>query len=335
MTDIAAIARDPLWFAHRYDPGHAAVHFRQLARSDHARATFITDEYLPPADPLVIRLADAMAARPAPAPVHFLFHSAFCCSTLLARAFDVPGVAMGLKEPMLLNDLTGWQHRGGTAREIAPVLDAGLTLLSRPFAPGEAVVIKPSNVTNGLAPGMLQMRPQARALLLYAPLQVYLGSIAKKGLDGRLWVRDLLVKQLQEGLHPFGYSGNDYLGQTDLQVAALTWLAQQALFAHMVRAFPGRVRCLDSDTLMARPVAAVAALAALYGLDLDPEAVVAGPAFTTHSKSGDRFGADARAAENTAAAAVHADEIAKVLVWTETVAKAAAVPMDPGAPLLS
>ena len=335
MTNAAAIARDPLWFAHRFDPGHGAVHFRHLPREVHRGVTFVTDDYLPPAEPVVIRLADAMAARPAVAPLHFIFHSAFCCSTLLARALDLPGTAMGLKEPMLLNDLIGWQHRGGTARDIAPVLDAGLALLSRPFAGGEAVVIKPSNVCNGLAPGMLQMRPQARALLLYAPLKVYLGSIAKKGLDGRLWVRELLVKQLKEGLHPFGFSGNDYLGQTDLQVAALTWLAQHALFAHMVKAFPGRVRCLDSDTLMARPVAAMAALAALYGLALDAEAVAAGPAFTTHSKSGDSFGAAARAAENAAAAAVHADEIAKVLVWTEAVARAADVPMDPGAALLS
>jgi hypothetical protein len=335
VPTIAGIARDPLWFPHRYDPGHDAVHFRRLERSVHRAATFLTDEYLPAGEPMVIRRLEAMAAAPAQAPLHFIFHSAFCCSTLLARAFDAPGLAMGLKEPVLLNDLVGWQHRGGTAAQIAPVLDAGLALLARPFAPGEAVVIKPSNLVNGLAPGMLSMRPGARALLLYAPLRTYLGSVAKKGMTGRLWVRDLLVKQLREGLHPFGYQGNDYLGQTDLQVAALGWLAQHILFARMVEQFgPARVATLDSESLMADPGRSMAALAGFFAVPLDIAAVIAGPAFTTHSKFGSDFDAAARDAEVRAAADIHADEIEKVAVWTEAVAQSVGRSFALGAELL-
>ena len=328
------VARDPIWFPHRYDPGYDAVHFRHLPRDLHRRVTFITDEHLPAGDPIIVRRAEAVAEATRAAPIHFLFHSAFCCSTVLARAFDLPGVAMGLKEPVILNDITGWQHRGGTARQIAPVLDDALALLARPFAAGEATIVKPSNVTNGLAPGMMMMRPAARALLLHAPLPVYLGSIAKKGMTGRLWARDLLVKQLREGLHKFGFTPEDYLGQTDLQVAAMGWLAQQALFAVMIGEFGDRVRSLDSDSLMAEPVAAMAALARLFEVPIDAPAIVAGPAFAEHSKSRDGFGAAARAAENAAAAAAHADEIAKAVVWTEAVAKAAGVPMVLPAPLL-
>ena len=330
MISPATLARDPLWFAHRYDPGHDAFQFRHLTRDAHRVATFLTDDYLGTGEITAVRRSDAMAARPAVAPLQFIFHSAFCCSTVFARALDVPGVAMGLKEPVLLNDLVGWQHRGGTAAQIAPVLDAGLTLLARPFGPGEAVVIKPSNVTNGLAPGMLTMRPDARALLLYAPLRVYLASIARKGMTGRLWVRDLLVKQLREGLHPFGYSGEDYLGQTDLQVAALGWLAQHALFARMQALFGDRVRTANSEVLMANPVKAMTLLAALFGLRLDGDAIaaiVAGPAFTQHSKSGDVFGQAQRVEEQRSGTSAHADEIEKVAIWAEAVAKAANVPM--------
>jgi hypothetical protein len=335
MTTPATLARDPLWFAHRYDPGHDAFQFRRLTREAHRAATFLTDDYLGADAVTAVRRADAMAARPAQAPLHFIFHSAFCCSTVFARAFDVPGVAMGLKEPVLLNDLVGWQHRGGTAAQIAPVLDAGLALLARPFAPGEAVIIKPSNVTNGLAPGMLVMRPHARALLLYAPLRVYLASIARKGMTGRLWVRDLLVKQLREGLHPFGYSGEDYLGQTDLQAAALGWLAQHVLFARMVAQFGDRVRTANSEVLMANPAQAMRALSALYGLPIDADAIaaiVAGPAFTQHSKSGDSFGQAQRVDEQRVGTGAHADEIDKVAIWAEAVAASAGVPMElPGA----
>ena len=333
VPDIARIVRDPLWFPHRYDPGHDAFQFRPLSRQDHRRATFLTDEYLGEGEHVTIRRVDAMAATPERAPLRFIFHSAFCCSTLLARAFDIEGVAMGLKEPMLFNDLIGWQHRGGTPRDIAAVLDAGLALLSRPFGPGEAVVIKPSNVANGMAPAMLTMRADARALLLHAPLRVYLGSIVRKGMTGRLWVRDLLTKQLREGLQPFGFKGEDYLGQTDLQVAAMGWLAQHALFGRMVAQFGARVACIDSERLMAEPGAAMTALAGLFDLALDVPAVVAGPVFSRHSKSGAEFTADDRRAA-MAEEAAHADEIDKVVIWTEAVANSAGVAMVLPRPLV-
>ncbi len=330
-----AIVKDAQWFPHRYDPSHDAVHFRKLPRQAHRDAVFITDDYIPAGEPVVVRRGEAMAARPVAAPIHFIFHSAFCCSTLLARAFDIEGVSMGLKEPVLLNDLVGWQQRGGTARQIAPVLDDGLALLARPFGKGEAVIVKPSNVTLGLAPGIMTMRPAARALLLHAPVRVYLGSIAKKGMTGRLWVRELLVKQMREGLHNLGFSGEDYLGQTDLQVAAMGWLAQHALFARMIDQFgPDRVRSLDSETLMADPAAAVDALARFYRLAVNAAGVVASPAFTRHSKSGDKFAGAERTAENAAAARGHEDEIEKVIVWTAAVAQAAGVPMRLPAGLL-
>ena len=330
------IVGDPLWFADRYDPEHDAFHFRRLTRDDHRAATFLTDDFLPQGEaPLVIRRSDAVAAKPAQAPMHFIFHSAFCCSTVLARAFDLPGAAMGLKEPVLLNDLVGWSHRGGTAREIAPVLDDGLAMLARPFGAGEAVIIKPSNLANGFAPAVMTMRPRAQALLLHAPLEIYLGSVARKGMEGRIWVRDLLVKQLRDGLHNFGYTSEDYLGMTDLQTAAIGWLAQHALFVRMIEAFgPARVRTLDSETLMAEPVAAMGALAAHFGVTMNVEAVVAGPAFTRHSKLGSDFGASERGDEIRGGADAYADEITKVTYWATMVAQNAGLSLTLPAGLL-
>jgi hypothetical protein len=250
---------------------------------------------------------------------------------LLARALELPGTAMALKEPMLFNDMAGWQLRGASGPQLAAGLTTGLALLARPFAAGEAVIVKPSNIANALIAGVLQLRPQSQALLLHAPLPVYLGSIVRKGLEGRLWVRDLLLKQLRQGLHDFGFTAEDYMGQTDLQVAAMGWLAQKALFARLLARHPGRLRSIDSEALMARPEPALMALGQHFGLVLDVPAIVAGPAFTRHSKWGSAFDASARAAEQAAEAA-HADEIDKVRIWAETVAAAQGVPLHlPGA----
>lgn len=332
-VDIAAIVRDPTWFADRYDPGHDAFHFRRLTRADHRAATFLTDDYLPAGAPVVISRADAVAAAPATAPIHFIFHSAFCCSTVLARAFDAPGAAMGLKEPVLFNDLVGWKSRGAAAADLAAVLSDGLTVLARPFGANEAIVVKPSNLANGFAAAMLTVRPAARALFLHAPLTTYLGSIARKGMTGRLWARDLLVKQIRDGTQWPGMSAEDFIGQSDLQVAAIGWLAQHAMFARIATRWPDRVRTLDSATLMADPAAAMTALAALFGTPLDVDAVVAGPAFGRHSKDGRAFDAAARDTEVTTAERF-ADEIDKVVVWTAAVAATVGLDLALPAPLL-
>ena len=339
-VDIAAIVRDGDWFAHRYDPGHDAFHFVRMPRDVHRGATFLTDEYLPAGlETVVIARADAIAAAPLAAPVHFIFHSAFCCSTMLVRAMDIEGAAMGLKEPPVFNDIVGWRHRGGgPPARVAQVLDQAVGLLARPLRAGEALIVKPSNLANGLARGILAVRRDAHALLLHAPLDTYLRSIAKKGMDGRLWVRDLLGKLLREGLVDLGFSPEDYLGQTDLQVAAIGWLAQQALFARLAQEFPDRIRTLDSETLLARPEAIIRALSSCYGLGLSEVQVAdiaTGPAFTLHSKSGAAFGGAARQEEYDAAAAQHGEEIDKVMVWAKAVADTAGVAMALPAPLIA
>jgi hypothetical protein len=305
----------------------------------HDRATFLTDDYLPEGlKPLVVRRIDAAAALPSVAPLHFVFHSAYCCSTMVARAFDRPGWAMGIKEPPILNDIVGWRRRGGQGPDMASVLDTTLSLLARPFERGEAVVLKPSNIAHCLAPAMLTLRPEARALLLYAPLRTYLTSVAKKGMDGRLWVRTLLLGLLDDRLIDLGFTTRDLLGQSDLQVAATGWLAQQALFASLAERFgTARIRTLDSATLTRDPAAVMAALAALFHLPLDTAAlqdIVGGPAFTRHSKSGQTFGAAERAQEHEAAGSAHADEIEKVAYWAEVVAGNAGLTLTLPAPLM-
>lgn len=329
---------DPQWLAHRYDPGHDAFQFRYVDRPRHAAIPFLTDEYLGEKPPLVLRRTEAVAAAPPAAPLHFLFHSAYCCSTLLAAAFDMPGVAMGLKEPVLLNDLIGWRHRGAKGPDVARVLDESLHLLARPFTPGEAVVLKPSNVVNPLIPAIMGLRPQARALLLHAPLDAYLASIARKGMMGRLWVRDLFGKLMREGmLAPLGIAPDQYLGLTDIQVAAVGWLAQQYQFHRLADALGARIATLDSEILVARPQESLAALARLFDLALDDAAITAivdGPVFARDAKNGADFGKEQRAQAAQRGLALHGEEVEKVAHWARIVAENAGIGLDLPRPLL-
>lgn len=329
-TLITNTLQDPSWLAHRYDPDHDAFQFVLASRALRSSVPFLTDEYLKPdASMRPISRADSMAIGANQNPVHFIYHSAYCCSTLLARAFDLPGIASSVKEPQVLNDMVGWRHRGGDPKRIGPVLDSSLQMLARPFQTGEATIIKPSNLLNGLGEAMLTMRPRAGCIILYAPLRVFLASIARKGMFGRLWVRELLSRQLVDGLVDLGFEPRDYLLHTDLQAGAVGWLAQHRLFAHLARRWPDRVRTLDSEVLVARPAPTLAACAALFGLSLGDDAIppILADVFARDAKANTSFVQGRREAERLAGEAVHGEEIEKVAVWAEAVARNAGIEM--------
>lgn len=326
------------WLAHRYDPQHDAFHYRFVPRARHATIPFLTDEYLgAEASPVIIATADAARAVSEPAAVHFIFHSAYCASTMLVRALDVTGSAMGLSEPVLLNDMTGWRQRGAEPRKHAQILREAIGQLARPYGPGEAVVIKPSNIFNGLAAQSLSLFPGARALLLYAPLPDFLLSVARKGLWCRLWARELLEGLLADGLVDLGFAPRDFFRQSDLQVAAVGWLAQHALFHRLARQFgPARIATLDSETLTRDPASAIARVARHFDLPAAPggnAAYAAHPAIGRNSKSGKAFAAGERQSDQQDARRAYGEEIDQVVIWAKAVAEQAGVPMELPLPL--
>lgn len=307
------------WLAHRYVESDDAVRFIHLAREDHDKQAFLIDSLLGPRQASPDLPADPLLGQPR-GKLHFLFHSAFCGSTLLARALSVPGAAMGLSEPMILNDVVGYRRRGAAPAAVARTADLALRLLGRPFGPGEAVIIKPSNIINPLAELLMALEDQAKALFLYAPLETFLISVARKGLHCRAWVRELLEGYVQDNFVHLGFAPQDYFRLTDMQVAAVGWLAQHQHFSALSARLGGRLASLDANQLTARPESAIAAVAGHFGLALDAAAVANGPAFSRNSKSGTAYSPAARNADYEAARSAYGEEIGMVVTWAEAVA---------------
>jgi hypothetical protein len=329
------IWNDGAWLAHRYDASADVFHLRHVSRSAHNAATFLTDEYLGvEPHPIVLSRSEAKATNAENANLHFILHSAFCASTMFANGFDLPGLSMGLKEPVLLNDIVGFRRRGAPPVAVAERLGDALDMLARPFADDLAVVVKPSNIFNALAPASLAMRPSSKAILVHAPLSVFLLSVARKGLWCRLWCRELLEGQIADGIVELGFEPSDFFRQTDLQIAAVGWLAQQRLFHDMTQRFgPERIATLDSERLTADPGKALFAGASHFGLGEHAAANDAHRAFGTHSKFGGSFRTEDRRAEYALAQTAHGDEIEKVLIWAEAVAQSANIPLTLEHPL--
>ncbi len=342
--NLADIINDASYLVHRYDEITDAFRLLPVPREVHRQCTFITDEHLPDIENYSLhKRSDLTTDCIHTAPVHFLFHSAYCCSTMMARAFDIEGVSMGLKEPVILNDMIGWRRRNADRIIWNDVLDRSLDLLSRPFNNDQAIIIKPSNICTPLAIPMLEARPEAKALLLYAPIESFLKSIAKKEMWGRIWVRDVLICTRQDGYLINGFEADDLLRLTDLQAAAIGWLSQHAAFARIIDTIGAeRVKTLDSETFLDQPGETMDALSRLFGLHLDDKQmqnILAGPAFTSHSKldqnrSGEVFDADTRQAEQDQMAKLHGKEIEMVAQWARAVADSQNINMDIGAELL-
>jgi hypothetical protein len=234
---------------------------------------------------------------------------------------------------VVLNDLAGWRTRGAGGAAIARAADAGLRLLARPFGARETVVIKPSNMANPLAELLLALNPQAQAVFLYAPLETFLISVARKGIACRAWVRTLAERYLPLGMFaPLSLTGADLFRQTDLQLAASCWLAQQTWFAQLLqKSGPVRLRPINADRMLADPASAIAAVAGHFGLAIarsEAEIIAAGPAFQRHSKDGAEFSPAARDTQYAAARGAYGEEITLVMVWAEEFARRLDVPAD-------
>lgn len=324
------------WLAHRFDAEADAYQLRHLPREVQDSATFLTDDYLgTEPNPVVIPRHDAMQLVSKDNSLHFIVHSAFCASTLLAKGFNLPGLSMGLKEPVLLNDLVGYRRRGAPPSAVAERLDHALHMLARPIGSDRTIIVKPSNVFNALMPVTLAMRPASNAILLYAPLPVFLVSVARKGLWCRLWCRELLEGLLKDGLVDMGFEPADYFRQSDLQVAAVGWLAQHRLFRQLADKYgPTRIATLDSERLTADPYSALSAAARHFGMQVDEADIANHRAFGTHSKFGGSFNTEDRQAEHAAARAAYGDEIDTILKWAEQVAGTAGIGLNLPYPLV-
>lgn len=324
MLSPAALAADPHWLPHAFDPARQSLTFAKLPRARLAANAFLADIARETGyETAEVPLAAIAPAAPAPAaPVTFIFHTAFCRSTLLARALEAPGISTGLSEPGIIASLAGAGPAGQGA--VAPVA----ALLARPWSAGEAVFIKPTNHANMLAPALMRAVPQARAVLMSNPLPSFLAAVVRKGMMGRRWGRQLYLEMMAYAGMDLGLDGREQFLMTDLQATGLAWFLGQRFLAALAGNFGERVRVLDGDAFGRDPEATLAAVYAFAGHAVSPEqiaAIAAGPVFAADAKTGEDYAAKAARDAEATRSSVTEDEIAKVGEWVGMIARQAGV----------
>jgi hypothetical protein len=329
------VALDPEWVPHAFERHGLELTSVFVPRAARTDLLFLSeghfkDQFRKATFPAAAVASEAAAAGKSP--LHFVFHTSFCCSTLLAKALEAPGVSEILMEPNVLVDVAERLDREGP--ELNAELALALRLLERPLAAGEKLIAKPSNFANRLLGPTLAMRPESRAVLLYSDAGTFLRSVVKRGLPGRLNARKLYRKLAGWTSLHFGFSDEETFQQTDLQIAALAWLMQIAHFRSAAdRLGPERVMFVDGADLLAGPATILQDVQSFFGLGLGERQlaqIANGPVFSTHSKSSDvDYSPGARARDHEALLRAHGEELDMVLQWLGAVAGHLGVPLDP------
>lgn len=223
--------------------------------------------------------------------LNFIFHSSFCCSTMLASCLDIPGKNLSLKEPLAFLGLAQYQQSREKSGTIDPnwwaILNLSLFLLSRPFAKNDKTLIKPSNAANNLAAEVLESPVTGKMLLLYSPLERFLVSILSGGAERTETVNNLLADVLKDYPLPLPLNFHEISFLSPIKKAALLWGLQINLFSDLVGAEPDRVKTLDCEVFLENPDKTLVEVFKLFEIEVskgDIKTILEGQAFKTNSK---------------------------------------------------
>jgi hypothetical protein len=296
MLGAGDIVSDFHWFPEALDWRNRTLHFVRTDRERLGSKPFLSetfaDKTLPRCNARIEELAGALNAPDALPHLNFIWHTSFCCSTLISQALDVSDENLSLREPDVLNILAQMKRAIGTTSGSSErrLTETTLRLVARPFDSGTQITVKPSNVANYLVRDVAKMTT-GKMLFLYSDCRSFLLAVAKRGEARRGFIRRLFAEILKDGHEQANWVPGKLFEMSDLQIAALIWHMQIAEFHKSISSLPAeRFASLDCDAFLDAPALALSRLAKHFGFVLNQEhldRVVGGPMLTRNAKNPD------------------------------------------------
>lgn len=313
VVDVA----DPRWFPVDLDP--VTPRFAMLRIDEgHVTGPAFMDNRLgvdfAAAIPMPLQ---AMPALPAPPRAAWLFHTSFCCSTLLARALQDAPACMVYREPLVLRRLSDARDRGmAVAQWMAPAT----RLLFRPWRDDGAVVVKPTHAALNIASDLLAATPGSRAVALLSSLDDFLVSNIKKTPETHAKVPALVERAVAAGSLRHRLAGRGIEPPSLLAAVALQWVAQRELLVDIDARAPGRLRFIDASQVLADLAGAARGCLDWWGLPADEVALdarAAAVAGVNAKQTTATYSARQREDEAAQLARMFARELAEARAWFE------------------
>ncbi|MFP7722805.1 hypothetical protein [Lysobacter sp. A3-1-A15] len=180
--------------------------------------------------------------------IGWIFHTSFCCSTLLARALHLPPYQVALKEPLVLRRLADARHGGAS---IDGLVEPVTRLLARPWHPSGSVVVKPTHAALNIAGDLLEATPGSRGVIVTSSLEDFLVSNIKKSAETQAKIPTLVERAfaastLHSRLPRVAFEPPDILA-----AAALQWAAQREICLDLIDMHgKDRLRVLHAEAML-------------------------------------------------------------------------------------
>jgi hypothetical protein len=283
----------PDWLLAGFDADRRLYHLAQVSRSTYRQTAFLDHRIHPmPTATLSVDEAqlDATLRQLTGPRSAWIFHTGFCCSTLLASCLDHPETTLVLREPMVLSRLAQLKRDQQETPAGQKLIFNVLAMCERSY-PGEAVLIKPSNFANALLPALANnpaSTSERKVVLMSSGLDSLLVSMMKKKAEAEATLPGFVRSLLKD---------SDYQQRTDIHdVGALSLLQQSVVFWHCQRYFlqnyiaaalPGSFMTLSMERFLAEPEVVLGETSHFLDLGLADSVLqetVRSGAFTRHSK---------------------------------------------------
>jgi hypothetical protein len=278
MKTPAELLSSPSYYPLKMDFDSGLLSFVPMSRATYKSSSFLDgrtqaagpERYDLPSTDLFLAAAEQ---PPAPTPVHYIFHAAFCCSTLLARYLELVPPCFVLKEPLFLTQMAVVRPRAVAAHNEgaldpsawAPLFDLCARLMGRGFGAEDVVAVKVNDICNSLGEMLLARDPATKAVFVTIGLRDFL-LVLLKGPERRQWLRGRLVKARKDAAIIPELAGFDPLQMSDAEGGAFLWALNEALRARLCGANPSRVLTVPGEQIADDPAAAVRAVADHFGL---------------------------------------------------------------------
>lgn len=328
------IMAGPDLFAHKLDLAAETILLVRLSRDAFREASFLDDRVITPQTQgnwyKLSSIEATLAGCAAVLPLHFIFHAGHVGSTLLSRLIEQAGAVLALREPLPLRLLAEIQDDLGDMHALFDEASLNrlslllLVLWSRGYPDTRSVIVKATSATARIAPRLLALAPQTRAIYLHLAAEPYLATLLA-GQNSPIDLRGMARERFQRLHRLAGIEAAQPLHSLGIgELAAMTWCAEILTRQRIRESAPERVLSLDFEALLANPTPALSAV--FTHLQLQPP-----PGYLEEIREAPVWGRYAKATEAPYSTQVRAEilkesrernreEIRKGLAWIESLA---------------
>ena len=252
------------------------AHFVKLSELDYRSPVFLQKTSLQKSPELVLSadelLEEYNSQKPARQVNAHVFHSAFCCSTLLSNLLDYKNRTLVLREPMAYLQFANWKRGQDSIEDnvSGPLYTQLLAATSASMASGfintELSLIKHHNLVSHII-GDVLFEHDVRGLYIYSDLKSFIVSVLKSP-GRRSWLRDQIGFSYTDAqtLDDLKYVELDKLD--DVTGAVYLWLINIAQYRRASRILGPRLRSLNNRKLLDEPLESASRVASHLGLGL-------------------------------------------------------------------